>query len=421
MTRMMILELKRVAKARLTWILAALALVLSAALALQAVSYVHCYYIDKNGREGYLSGMAAIQARREMMQPVQGLLTPEKIRTVFADYHDVYNTYGKNFENVPRDVFCRKIYPILRIVHLVGEVYIDKSTGDPLPVDKISPGNAADFYQQRTGRMQDLLAGKYPDNPDITRQALAMNKKMRTPFTYVYGIGDSAATDHMVHCIFLLAMIGMVIAAPVFSAEYQNGADDILRCAKLGRTRLAVVKLLSAVLLTAGLFAGCMTVFMLISYAAFGRDSLQTAMQAIQPAGCSAVSFAPLTVGDMNRLVLLSGLLSFLAMVCTTLFLSTKFKNPLTTLATGFGICLLPTILHSLGNGSGLENWLRLCLPSGGIGLGTGFYFELIDFNFLQLGPLNIWSPYIIPAAAGLEIILFFALAVRSYSRHEAA
>lgn len=47
--------------------------------------------------------------------------------------------------------------------------------------------------------------------------------------------------------IFLLAILCAVIVAPVFSTEYQTGADDIIRCTKNGRMRLATVKIASAV------------------------------------------------------------------------------------------------------------------------------------------------------------------------------
>ena len=146
-------------------------------------------------------------------------------------------------------------------------------------------------------------------------------------------------------------------------------------------------------------------------------DSLKTTLQL----AFSAISFVPLTVGEANKLIVFSGLLTFLATVCYTLFLSTKFTNPITVLGLALGCCLLPTILLLAGSGTNIENWIRLCLPSGGIGLKNSFFYELVDFNFLSLGSINIWTPYIIPVAAGIEIVLFFILAVRSYSRHEAA
>ncbi|ACL20691.1 conserved hypothetical protein [Desulfitobacterium hafniense DCB-2] len=415
MNRMMALELKRVAKTRSTWILAAGALLLSVVMALLVISFARHWNLDENGREVSLTGRDAIQANQEMLKPIEGELTPEKIRTAFATYHAVYETYGAKIEDIPKDIYYQKIAPINPILNGVREVYVDSSTGIPVPLYEISPEEAANFYEQRTERLSDYLSQEYKDSPDAARQALAINEKVKAPFYYIYGVGDSDTSEYLTMCIFLLVMLCTVIAAPIFSADYQSGADDILRCTRHGRRRLAVVKLSSAILLTTAIFAVCITAFILISHAAFGWESLKTTLQL----AFSAISFVPLTVGEANMLVVFSGLLSFLATVCFTLFLSSLFKNPITVLGLAIGGCLLPTILSFAGSGAAFENWLRLCLPSGGVGLRNSFFFELTDFNFLSLGSFGIWTPYIIPVASGIESVLFFSLTIRSYSRHE--
>ncbi len=417
MKRMIALELKRVAKTRSTWMIAMGALLLSVIMALLVTSFARHWNIDENGMDVRLTGRDAIQANQEMLKPIEGGLTPEKIQAAFATYHEVYEIYGAKIEDIPKEVYYQKIAPINPILNGVREVYVDKSTGIPIPLYEISPEEAANFYEQRTERLDSYLSYEYKDSPDVVRQALAMNEKVKAPFYYVYGVGSSDTSDYLTFCIFLLVMLCTVIAAPIFSADYQTGADDILRCTKHGRWRLAVVKLLSAILLTTGIFAICVTAFILISYAVFGWDSLKTTFQL----AFSAISFVPLTVGEANKLIVFCGLLTFLATICFTLFLSTKFTNPITVLGLALGGCLLPTILLLAGSGANIENWIRLCLPSGGIGLKNSFFYELVDFNFLSLGSMKIWTPYIIPVAAGIESVLFFILAVRSYSRHEAA
>lgn len=415
MIRMIVLELKRVAKTRSTWILAASGLLLSVILAFVVISFARHYAIDENGREVILTGREAIRANQEMLKPIEGELTPEKIRAAFETYHEVYATYGARTEDIPKDVYYQKRAPINRILYDVREVYVDKSNGVPLPLHEISPNEAANFYQQREERLAGYLSQEYKNAPNVAEQALAMNKKVNVPFHYVYGIGDSDTSEYLTMCIFLLVLISTVIATPIFSAEYQSGADDILRCTKHGRRHLAVVKLLSAILLTTAMFAVCLTAFILISYSAYGWSSLTTSFQL----AFSSLSFIPLTIGEANAIVILSSLLTFLATVCFTLYLSTKFKNPITVLGLAIGGCLLPTILSVAGGGSNIEQWIRLCLPSGGVGLGNNYLFELADFHFLPLGSMRVWTPYIIPITAGIEIILFFILAIRSYSRHE--
>ncbi|HWR24506.1 MAG TPA: ABC transporter permease subunit [Feifaniaceae bacterium] len=414
MKRMMALELKRVAKSRATLVLAAMALMLSIAMAFLVISFARYYYPDETGEEAALKGMAAIRARSEMAKPIEGQVTPEKIKAVYETYREVYDAYG---DDIPLQESFEKISPVSTILFRVREVYVNSATGVPVPLHEVSPDDAADFYARRTERLRDIMANDYKDAPAAQQQALAMNEKVETPFTYVYGIGDSDTDDYLTFCIFLLVMICVVITAPIFAGEYQSGADDILRCTRYGRRRLAVVKLLSAILLTTVLFAVCVTVFLLIPYAAFGRESLKTSIQIVR----SAVYFTPLTVGGAQTLTALAGLLSFLATICFTLLLSSRFNTSLTALAASIGACLLPTVLWMAGSGANIENWLKFCLPSGGVGLGNSFYFELTGLNFLQLGPLSVWSPYVIAVAAGIEMFLFFFLAIRSYCRHEAA
>jgi hypothetical protein len=298
----------------------------------------------------------------------------------------------------------------------VRAVYVDASTDTPIPLRDLSPEAAANFYTARTERLRQVLSDTYADRPEILTQALTMNAGVETPFTYKYGIGDSDSGDYLALCIFLLVMIATVMAAPTFSGGYQTGADDILRCTKHGRQHLAWIKMGAALLIVAGVFVVCTASFLAISCSAFGWESLATSLQA----AFSAISFASLTVGEAYALVLLSGLLSLLATTCFTLFLSSLCKNPLTTLCAGIFVCLAPTVLSIAGSGSAIEQWLAVCLPSGGIGLTNSFFYELNGLNFLPLGRASIWTPFVIPVMAALESILFFWLAVRVYVRHEA-
>lgn len=411
MSRLVLLEFRRMAKTRSTWMLAVFALTLSVLLSVLVISFAQNTHIDNNGKTIRCTGIDAIRMNRELSKPIEGSLTPEKTQAAFETYHKVYATYG---EKVPKDVYYQKIAPINPILYRVQELYVDDSTGNPIPLQDISSQEAADFYEQRAKRLENFLSQKYKDMPDAIQKALAMNAEVKTPFQYIYGVGNSDTSDYLTLCIFLLVIICTVITAPVFSADYQSGADDVLRCTKFGRKQLAIAKMLSAMLLSTAIFAGCIFAFLLISYAAFGWDSLKTTLQIF-----SALSIVPFTIEETNKSVVFAGLLTFLATICFTLFLSTKFKNPLITLSIAIGTCLLPTILSSYANNGNVENWLRLCLPSGGVGFGNSFYYELTEIHFLPFNSVSVWTPNIIIAASAIEIVLFFSLAIPSYCKHE--
>ena len=59
------LELKRVLKSRLTWIVMALALLLSILLAYLPTTYCYSNYTDETGNEVNLTGLASIAYEKE--------------------------------------------------------------------------------------------------------------------------------------------------------------------------------------------------------------------------------------------------------------------------------------------------------------------------------------------------------------------
>ena len=238
---------------------------------------------------------------------------------------------------------------------------------------------------------------------------------METPFVYRSYRGWGNGIENTAILVFLLTLICATIAAPIFSSEYQTGSDHILRCTRHGRTRLAISKLVSAALLSAVLFSLCMAVITGLLSAVLGAEGLKTSLQMMLP-----TAIAPMTLGQVNWAVMLFGLATLLATTCFTLFVSAKSRAPITALIIAVVVILLPTILRALAGGN-LAQWVRFCLPSGGTGFGSSVYYELtFSTNFLRIGSLSFWSPYVIGGAALVNTLLFAFLSVHAYKRHEA-
>lgn len=179
------LELKRVAKTRSTWILAAGALLLSVVMALLVISFARHWNLDESGEEVRLSGREAIQSNQVMLKPYEGELTPEKIRTAFETYHEVYETYGAKMEDIPKDIYYKKIAPINAILNSVREVYVDSSTGIPIPLYEISPEEAANFYEQRTERLAGYLSQEYDSLTAKNRKGPALTIQRVGPLRFL--------------------------------------------------------------------------------------------------------------------------------------------------------------------------------------------------------------------------------------------
>ena len=63
--------------------------------------------------------------------------------------------------------------------------------------------------------------------------------------------------------------------------------------------------------------------------------------------------------------------------------------------------------------------WMNCILPSGGVCLQTSYLFQLIDFQFLNIGGLSVWVPFAMAAFAIVEIPLFLVVTIRGYLNYK--
>lgn len=409
--RILFLELKRVCKTRMTWISALAAILLSVLMSLSVISYAQHTNVDGSGQETKITGMEAIRSNKKQMKPYEGEITVEKLRQALTIFQGVYRQYGKE---IPVEVIHEKLSPIDPFLSMIYDVY-PESGNYYESLSKVDPDYLANFYTDRTKSIKNQLSVKYSGNSGVLSTAISLNERVKTPFVFVQGYTRDAA-DNLAVLISFLVLICAVIVSPIFAAEYQSGSDDVLRCTRYGKVRLAVTKLFAACLTVLAVFAVCTGIFVLVVNTAYGWDSLRTWVQVL----FSALSFVPLTVGQAQGATVFAGFLTLLAAALFSLFLSAKLQNPTSALILTVGFCLLPTVLHSAVSGNLID--LLICLlPSGGAGLNTGsFYYQLSGITFLRIGPFSVWTPYLMLGAAMVEIPLFFLLAVRAYCRHQA-
>jgi len=212
---------------------------------------------------------------------------------------------------------------------------------------------------------------------------------------------------------FLVLLFCVVIAAPVFSADYQSGADDILRCTRYGKARLGIAKVLAALFISGATFVICAAAHILVANSLFGRECTKTSIQMIY----SIVTLADMNIEGLQLLFAVAGLLSVLASVSFTLFLSSKCKSTAASLASALVFCIAPVVISMTMPGA-LSTWLCSILPASGTSIQASILYALTDFQFLSLGGLAVWTPYAMIGACVIEIPLFGFLAVRSCCRH---
>ena len=410
--RLFCLEVKRVLKSRRTLILLAVALVMSAAMAYLPIAFESINRPNPDGTKTELDGMEAIEYKRDLYAAINGEVTPEKVSEALKTYQDLINEYGPlESDTFPVSVSVKQIVPIRPLLKALPELYADPLTGIGADLMDIDPEDVAqNYYQRCETHLADVMRNEQRNHPAAQQQAVDQYAKVDMPFQLYAGYSRDAL-DYIELYIMILAILCVSITAPVFSGEYQSGADSIMRCTKHGRTRLAVTKILASCTIFMVTFAICITLHLVISDSAFGTDCLQSSIQML----FSIINLPNMNLSQTQIVISLAGLLSVLACVCCTLFLSAKCKDALTVLLIAIAVVLIPTFAYTaLG-----ANWISAILPSAGLGMQNNFLYQLINFNYLHIGGVSIWTPYIILISAVIEIPVFLFLAVRYYCRHQ--
>lgn len=147
----------------------------------------------------------------------------------------------------------------------------------------------------------------------------------------------------------------------------------------------------------------------------FGWECARTSVQMLY----SIVTLADLNVGELQLLFAAAGLLSVLASVSFTLFLSSRCGSTVSSLAAALVFCVAPTVIAMTVPGP-LSVWLCSILPASGTSIQASVLYAVTGFQFPSLGGLAVRTPYAMIAACAVEIPLFALLAVRAYCGHMA-
>ena len=404
--RLYYLEMKRLIRTKSVWILMIAMVVLAAVMAYVPVTFIRAYKTDA-GNVQAVTGVQAVKISKETRKDMEGEVTEEKIRQAIRVLNEMYQEYGSSFmEEVPADVYAEKIYPIMPVLNVIEQVLApDGKNLYNMEAFDVKEEDAATIYEKYREEIQGLS-----QNPELVKEMQKISGSVKTPFTYESGM-TLETVDYYTVYLFLVMFAFIVIASPVYAAEYQTGADDVIRCTKNGRVRIAVTKILVTFTLAVATFVASSLTFVAVLYILYGGSGFGTSIQ------MGYVFYLPaLTIGSMLKLQITGGVLFTLATVSFVLFLSSKCKNVQTALISAFGIAILPMILNMAGNNNVL-NIMRCILPTGGFGLINGLQSELMARNFALVAGHYIWLPYILLVAAAVAVPVFVGLTIVSYCR----
>lgn len=413
--RLLKLEMKRVLKTRLTLVLMLSSFVLTLIMAYLPTTFSYSRYVDSKGNEVELTGLASIKYTKELQSGIAGTVTPEKMKKALQDFqtclkkYDVEDTYG-----LPEGVFSTEVLPYFPMLHGIREAFADRETGIAPSILSLAPGEMNDFYGACNERIVSLMKMEQREHPQAQKSAIEAYNKVEKPYVFYPGY-NTDAMDYQIMLGFLIMLVCVVIAAPVFTSDYQTGADDILRCTKYGKTRFAVTRIVSAFLICGLAFSLCMAIYITVSNSLYGWETTKTSMQMLY----SIVNLPNMNIGQLQSATAVLGLLSLLATVSFSLFLSARCKNVIISVSTALAFCVLPLVVY-MAFPADISPWIYGILPAGAAGLQTSGLYALIGFDFLNIGKLAVWLPHVMVGAYVVEIPLFACLAVYSYTKHNA-
>lgn len=410
------LELKRQLKTRWTLFFIGASLIITLLFAYFPASFCEITLPNAQGQTEKLTGFDALHAQMERQAPSSGTVTPEKVRAALENYQDTLKAYdAESPYDLPEGVYEKSLLPNEPLLHGVVELYSDPETGIGSPLIELEPQKIDSYYTTADDHIKALMALEHPKNEAAQKQGIAMYQEIEKPFICRPNASINAL-DYFLLLSFVLMLLCAVIAAPVFSSDYQTRADDIQRCSKYGRNTLAVARIIATLFICTLLTLSCQILYWCLSNTFFGWDALDASIQMMALFPISAL--ANMTFGELQIFLVIVGQLGTLATVSAVLLISSKTKSLVTATASSLFLCVLPVLLYLILP-TNLRIYICTLLPSSINALQSGVLYAMREFFFATIGDLAIWLPWLMTGVACLEAPLFALLARHSYNKHE--
>jgi len=386
-----------------------MAVIFSLLMAYVPISFYNC--VNPSGDKEYLSGFNALRTMKEIRSDIEGTIEHEDIKAAVKSYQEVTQKYGVDSEySLPTEgklETAKYEFLFWRIKEAYGP-----GNGLGANLNTLSADDLDEFYSAVHKHLQNNMKLEQEKYPAAQAKALAMYENVQTPYLYYVGAG-STVFDYEELLIFLILLCSVVVVASVFSTDYQTGADDIFRSAKNGKRKLATTKVMSSIIVTLGMIVLCLYIWGVATRLIWGKEGMKTSIQIL----FSIINLVNLNAGQLMWVLAICGTLMIISCVCLSLFISSCVSKNMVSLILSVAICLAPIVLGWILPNYTVD-YAKALFPSGGIGLQNCILFDIIDFKFLNIGPVAIWTPYLIMGFAILEIPLWITLTIRNHDKH---
>lgn len=275
----------------------------------------------------------------------------------------------------------------------------------------VTPVMSADWYGAVAQMTQDALdegQGGMWEYSDAERSYWTeVQASIDEPIEYGYVGGWGNIIDCIAFLSFAILAV-CVTLAPVFSFEYQSGADAVVLSTRHGRGRLVAAKILASLIWATVYFAACAVVVVGVSLASYGADGFWLSVQNIalsSPYPLSAGQAALVSVGLMYA--------ACVGFSCLTLALSSRTRSTLSVFVVDVALILLTGLVPSAGVGA-LERALAL-FPT----CFSNFNMLFVALESYRLGPLVIDLVGMVAAVYVLLALVAAPVSIASFRRHQ--
>ena len=369
-----------------------------------------------------ITGISAIRAKRDSMENSSCDLTTEKLQSVIADYQSAYAdpasfikedcTAGAWINNVAYAKYIQSDSDIKFLIDMAftpeGETY------DYYAMGAMNLKDAENFYENRMGKVEEYLNMDYSygNYSEADKEYfITQNEKITIPFHYEYNTGWNKLLGISYVALMVIALVVCITLAPMFSSEYQTGADAILLSTKYGRSKLIAAKIVSSFLLTSVIYISGIFILTFVTFLIYGSGG----------AACSLQVLNFLAPADVNLLqtylyVLLAGYFMCLLMQGITLLLSARMSSPFSVIICTMVFFITPSFL-SYSRSSRIYNNILNLMPA----KMAAAYAALTKYEVFHILGLKISYPVMLVLVALLVSIITLPFAYKAFHNHQVA
>lgn len=275
----------------------------------------------------------------------------------------------------------------------------------------VTPEMAEDWYGAVARMTQDALDegqdGMWEYSDAERAYWTGMQASVGEPIEYGYVGGWSNVIDCVAFLSFAILAV-CVTLAPVFSFEYQSGADAVVLSARHGRTRLVAAKVVASLLWATAYFVACAAVVAGVSLAFYGTDGFRLSVQNIalsSPYPLSAGQAALVAVGLMYA--------ACIGFACLTLALSSRTRSTLSVFVADALLILLTGLIPSAGVGA-LERALAI-FPT----CFSNFSMLFSALESYRIGPIVVDLIGMVAAAYARLALASIPVSISSFRRRQ--